>query len=67
MLGKRLIPVRNQFPGMLDQMVILMDSPDEVRRNIKLLWVKPDFVTISQKSHHLTKSSQFWVESMNGQ
>ena len=35
----------NQFPSMLDQMVILMKSPDVVRRNIKLLWVKPGFVT----------------------
>ena len=30
---------------MLDQMVILMKSPDVVRQNIKLLWVKPGFVT----------------------
>ena len=30
---------------MLDQMVILMKSPDVVWRNIKLLWLKPGFVT----------------------
>ena len=35
--GKELIHARNQFPSMLDQMVILMKSPDAVRRNVKLL------------------------------
>ena len=44
-MWKRLFPAGYWLPVKVDQMVILMKSPEEVRRNINFVSKKPDFVT----------------------